>query len=220
MTPNSLHISPQRIASIGGFLSSTALLSTQASGAIVQVDFIGNQITAAGGNQLFTDIDFDGDSDFSITSTAYFNSPGTFGQFVASVSIEGASNRGGSSFLETNLNVVNGDDTVSNGFISVTLTGSSDLGDNHQGFLEVRALTGATGNNGVYIERFVFDDASATLDSTAIDLNTNYNSVGTTTVSMTTIGAASPIPEASSIAMLAAGAGGLLMRRRRQQEAA
>ena len=203
------------MTSIGGFLSSTALLSTNTSGALVQVDFIGNQITAGGGNQLFADIDFDGDVDFAIGGTSVINGPSNF---MARVDIEGASNKGGvyaSTFAPITINVVNGNNGTDNGFVSVNLTGSV-LGD-HQGFLEISTNDTQGGAAGVYIERFVYDDASATLNVAAIDLNTEYTSVGTTSVNSTTVAA---VPEPSSLAMLAAGAGGLMMRRRRKQESA
>lgn len=207
------------MTSFTGALSTAAILSPDANAAIAQVDFVDNQITASGGFQLFSDIDFDGDSDFFI-SAAVFSNGGGFTVYSGRVNIEGQLNQGRSSTGGiNNIDFVNGVNGVSNGFLSVTLTGSSALGDNHQGFLEIRTESDAGPLNGVYIERFVYDDASATTNLADIDLDTEYTSVGTTTVSMTTINPASPIPEASSIAMLAAGAGGLMMRRRRQQAA-
>ena len=40
---------------------------------LVQIDFTGNTISAGGGNQLFADMDFDGNDDLTFTS-AFFSS--------------------------------------------------------------------------------------------------------------------------------------------------
>lgn len=63
----------QWAAALGGVVSTSTMFSHGTT--LAQIDFIGNQITAGGGNQLFSDIDFDGDNDFDILNPFYFSGP-------------------------------------------------------------------------------------------------------------------------------------------------
>ena len=65
----------QWAAALGGVVSTSTMFSHGTT--LAQIDFTGNQITAGGGNQLFSDIDFDGDSDFDILNPFYFSGPNT-----------------------------------------------------------------------------------------------------------------------------------------------
>ena len=199
---------PTQLARPLSIFGSTALISS-ANAALVQIDFSGNTITAGGGNQLFADMDFDGNDDLAFTNINYISSGGLY---YAAVRING----GGLNFasystvLPFTYRVINGAAGIgsSRGFIAASFNNSA-LGT-HQGFLEVtNSIPGSS--TGVSIIRFIYDDASATLSSSSININTQYTSIGTTTATSTTI-----VPEPSSLGLLALGAGGLALRRRRR----
>ena len=187
---------------------SGAALATSANAALVQIDFTDNSITAGGGNQLFADIDFNGIDDLIFASSSFFNSGGSF---FGSVSINSAGINFASSnaFFDSSPRAIASVTSASEGFVEASFTNLA-LGGTFQGFLEVNNTVGGV-DTGVSILRFIYDDASSTLDLSAIDINTEYTSIGTTSATGTTV-----IPEPSSLGLLALGAGGLALRRRRK----
>jgi len=228
------------LASVSGIFSSSAIVANAAT--LVQIDFIGNQITAGGGNQLFSDIDFDGNSDFTIYYPFFFSGNNTrqagfYDNQAAYYS--GNPNVGGVFSLNAvgsvlglgrvYGNLINGEGTqgfysqgatatTSQGFRSVTLN-STTLGL-HQGFIQIETNSSPfNGDAGVSITRFLFDPDNETTSITDVE-SLGANGI-VPTVGITTATSFTPItvPEPSSLMLLAAGAGGVLIRRRRKQVA-
>ena len=180
---------------------------------LVQINFLGNTITANNGNQLFADMDFDGNDDLVFTNSGH--SSNTSGQNYGGVNINGAGRNLGSfspatsSLGSATRRKIKGIDGESAGWVTASFNTSS-LGT-HQGFLQVtNSVAGSA--SGVAIVRFVYDKDAETTNEALLVLTDDYTSIGTTTATSTTI-----VPEPSSLALLALGAGGVMLRRKRQK---
>lgn len=167
--------------------SSTATSLSSGRADLVQIDLIGNQITASGGTQLFADLDGDGQSDITLTSSTHWSnelvetSTGSFYRYNGGrLRVDGllvlAFSGGASS--EFDQVVTAGPGEGSTGLLPVSLTG---VAGNAWIELERRAegwTSPSVGDPkaGVYITRVIYDDDPAGDDEP--DVAVDYELVG------------------------------------------
>lgn len=201
-------------AILGTLAASAAASSSQA--ALVQITLSGNQVSSNNGNNLVADIT--GDSLPDLVFANVQRRPGFYP--AASVQING-----GLVFASSSGSAAQGDAQFAVGGIGVAaaqiqssgidikylnpITFSDSRingGSATQGYLEVnsRVVRGSTAS--VVLTRLVFNDASTTLPGSGLGTGTTYTEW-------------TPVPEPSSLGLLALGAGGLLARRRVKREA-
>jgi hypothetical protein len=201
-------------AILGTLAASAAASSSQA--ALVQITLSGNQVSSNNGNNLVADIT--GDSLPDLVFANVQRRPGFYP--AASVQING-----GLVFASSSGSAAQGDAQFAVGGIGVAATQIQSSGINikylnpitfsdsringgsaTQGYLEVnsRVVRGSTAS--VVLTRLVFNDASTTLPGSGLGTGTTYTEW-------------TPVPEPSSLGLLALGAGGLLARRRVKREA-
>jgi hypothetical protein len=201
-------------AILGTLAASAAASSSQA--ALVQITLSGNQVSSNNGNTLVADIT--GDSLPDLVFANVQRRPGFYP--AASVQING-----GLVFASSSGSAAQGDAQFAVGGIGVAaaqiqssgidikylnpITFSDSRingGSATQGYLEVnsRVVRGSTAS--VVLTRLVFNDASTTLPGSGLGTGTTYTEW-------------TPVPEPSSLGLLALGAGGLLARRRVKREA-
>ena len=199
---------------LGTLAAASAASSSQA--ALVQITLSGNQVSSNNGNTLVADIT--GDSLPDLVFANVQRRPGFYP--AASVQING-----GLVFASSSGSAAQGDAQFAVGGIGVASTQiqSSGIdikylnpitftdsringGSATQGYLEVnsRVVRGSTAS--VVLTRLVFNDASTTLPGSGLGTGTTYTEW-------------TPVPEPSSLGLLALGAGGLLARRRVKREA-
>lgn len=201
-------------AILGTLAASAAASSSQA--ALVQITLSGNQVSSNNGNNLVADITGD-----SLPDLVFANVQRNAGRYPsARVQING-----GPVFASSTGSAAQGDAQFAVGGIGVaaaqiqssgidikylnpiTFTDSRiNGGSATQGYLEVnsRVVRGSTAS--VVLTRLVFNDASTTLPGSGLGTGTTYTEW-------------TPVPEPSSLGLLALGAGGLLARRRVKREA-
>ena len=175
--------------------------ASAANAATVQITFANNVVSSSTGLTLF-DADLSGDEAPDVTALIQGN--GVYLRALNGASIANAQLLNGT-FVIRFVNNFGFGDGVSRDLVGFNF---SDNGMNGglvtAGWLDVSAAgsTASGGSASVQIHRLIFDDASTTAPT------------GLTSAS-TGIAEWSPVPEPSSLGLLALGAGGLLARRRR-----
>jgi hypothetical protein len=206
---------PQNAKTLLGTLAAASAASSSQA-ALVQITLSGNQVSSNNGNNLVADIT--GDSLPDLVFANVQRRPGFYP--AASVQING-----GLVFASSSGSAAQGDAQFAVGGIGVASTQIQSSGINikylnpitfsdsringgsaTQGYLEVnsRVVRGSTAS--VVLTRLVFNDASTTLPGSGLGTGTTYTEW-------------TPVPEPSSLGLLALGAGGLLARRRVKREA-
>lgn len=202
-------------AILGTLAASAAASSSQA--ALVQITLSGNQVSSNNGNNLVADIT--GDSLPDLVFANVQRRPGVY-PFSARVQING-----GPVFASSTGSAAQGDAQFAVGGIGVAaaqiqssgidikylnpITFSDSRingGSATQGYLEVNSRVARGSTASVVLTRLVFNDASTTLPGSGLGTGTTYTEW-------------TPVPEPSSLGLLALGAGGLLARRRVKREA-